>query len=316
VQLRQWPLYWKGYVVILVEGKAPEKFINLSVVKGIHLWDVVPLGQERFLAKVSISQVKELRAVARATKTRFRIRQKVGVPFALRKLRQYKAFLSGAVLFVALLYWLSSMIWFIDCSSPEELQELDPQEVLEAAYELGLKPGVYRRALDIKEIEKELQVRLPRLAWAGVEIQGTRAVIRIVEKKLPSEEMLDERRPGHLVAAKEGIISELLVIEGRPLVKVGDTVTQGQVLISGIVTPGDPAGSSPRLVHARGLVRARVWYEGQGEVPLVETGARYTGRESTTVKLVVLDREIILRGPAQPPYAHYHRKEISHPLVP
>jgi len=316
VPLRQWPLYWKGYVVILVEGKAPEKFINLCVVKGIHLWDVVPLGQERFLAKVSVSQVKELRAVARAAKTRFRIRQKIGMPFAVRKLRRYKTFLSGAALFVAMLYWLSSMVWFIDYSSPEELQELDPREVLEVAYELGLKPGVYKHALDIKEIEKELQVRLPRLAWAGIEIQGTRAVIRIVEKKLPSEEMLDERRPGHLVAAKEGIISEVLVIDGRPLVRVGDTVTAGQVLISGIVTPGEPAGGQPRVVRARGLVRARVWYEGRGEVPLVETGERYTGKEITTVKLVVLDREIILKGPADPPFAHYQRKEISHPLVP
>ncbi|HHW07899.1 MAG TPA: sporulation protein YqfD [Clostridia bacterium] len=322
MQLRQWPLYWKGYVVILVEGKAPEKFINLCMVKGIQLWDIVPLGKERFLAKVAVSQVKPLRAVARATKARFRIRQKAGVPFAMRKLRRYKAFLSGAVLFIALLYWLSSMIWFIDYSSPEELQELDPQAVLDAAYELGLKPGVFKHSLDTKEIEKALQVRIPRLAWAGIEIQGTRAVIRIVEKKLPSSEMLDERRPGHLVAVKEGVISELLVIDGRPMVQVGDTVTAGQVLISGIVTPdyaADPQGTGggrPRLVRARGMVRARVWYEGRAEVPLVETGERYTGKEATTVKLAVLDREIILKGPAGPPFTHYHRKEMSHQLVP
>lgn len=321
MQLQQWPAYLRGYVVIIVEGKAPEKFINLSVVQGIQLWDIVPLGKERFMAKVAVSQVKYLRAVARTTKTRFRIKQKVGFPFTLRRFRRHKTFITGGVLFVALLYWLSSMIWFIDYSSPEELQDLDPQEVLNAAYELGLRPGVFKHSLDLKEIEKTLEVRIPRLAWAGIEIRGTRAVIRIVEKKLPRDDLL-EHRPGHLVAAKEGVISELLLIDGRPVVQVGDTVTRGQILISGIVTPDydteaeNSAMGQPRLVRARGVVRARVWYEGRGEVPLIETGEKYTGREVTTVKLVILDREIILKGPQQPAFTHFHQKETSHKLVP
>lgn len=321
MQLQQWPDYWKGYVIIIVEGKAPEKFINLSVVQGIRLWDIVPLGKERFMAKVAVSQVKPLRAVARITRTRFRIKQKVGVPFALRRLQRHKAFITGGLLFIALLYWLSSMIWFIDYSSPEELQDLDPQEVLDVAYELGLKPGVFKHSLDLKEIEKTLEVRIPRLAWAGIEIRGTRAVIRIVEKRLPRDDLL-EHQPGHLVASKEGVISELLVIDGRPVVQVGDTVTGGQILISGIVT-GDYATNTensatgqPRLVRARGVVRARVWYEGRGEAPLVETGERATGREVTTVKLVILDREIILKGPSKPSFTHFHQKETSHKLVP
>lgn len=321
MQLHQWPAYLRGYVVIIVEGKAPEKFINLAVVQGIQLWDIVPLGRERFMAKVAVSQVKPLRKVAHTTKTRFRIRQKVGAPFALRRLRRHKGFITGGVLFIALLYWLSSIIWFIDYSSPEELQELDPREVLDTAYELGLRPGVFKHSLDLQEIEKTLEVRIPRLAWAGIEIQGTRAVIRIVEKKLPRDDLL-EHQPGHLVAAKEGVISDLLLIDGRPTVQVGDTVTKGQILISGIVTPeydtdtGNSVTGQPRLVRARGVVRARVWYEGRGEAPLVETGERYTGREVTTVKLVILDRKIILKGPQEPSFTHFHQKETSHKLVP
>jgi similar to stage IV sporulation protein len=321
VQLRNWQLYWKGYVTIIVEGTAPEKFINLALLQGISLWDIVPLGKQRLKAKVDIAQVKRLRPVARKTKTRFRIKEKNGLPFALRRVRRRKPFIAGLLMFVCLLYWLSSVVWFVDYAASEELQELDPQEVILLAQDLGLRPGVLKSSLDMREIERMLEVQIPRLAWAGIELQGTRAIIRIVEKKLPSEEQLDTK-PGHLVAAKEGVISELLLISGEPLVKVGDTVAVGQVLVSGLVTPKAGEGQEgtvsrhPRLVRARGVVRARVWYEGRGEVPLVEKGERYTGSEVTITRLALLDREIIIHGPKTPPFDYYHRKETSHKLVP
>ncbi|NLC76772.1 MAG: sporulation protein YqfD [Clostridia bacterium] len=318
MQLKDWQVYWQGYVTIVVEGKAPEKFINLALVQGIPLWDIVPLGKERFMVKVAVSQVKLLRIVARKTNTRFRIKEKKGLPFAWRRLRRRKTFVAGVLLFVCLLYWLSSLIWFVDCAAPEELQELDPREVIELAGELGLRPGVMKGSLRLREIERRLEVEIPRLAWAGIELQGTRAIIRVVEKKLPDEEQLDTK-PGHLVAAKEGVIHELLSISGEPLVRVGDTVAAGQVLISGMVTPEpgeDVSLRQPRLVRARGVAKARVWYEGRGEVPLIEKGETYTGREVTVTKLVLLDREIVLHGPKTPPFVHYHYKETGHKLVP
>lgn len=319
MQFRDWQLYWEGYVTIIVEGAAPEKFINMALLQDISLWDIVPLGEHRLKARVAVSQVKKLRSVARKTKTRFRIKEKKGLPFVLRRVRRRKPFIAGLFMFICLLYWLSSMVWFVDYAAPEELQELDPQEIIQQAGDLGLRPGVLKSSLDLKGIERTLEVQIPRLAWAGIELQGTRAIIRVVEKKLPDDEQLDTK-PGHLVALKEGVISELLLINGEALVKVGDTVAAGQVLVSGMVTP-EPGEEGtgirhPRLVRARGVVRARVWYEGRGEVPLVERGERYTGNEVTITKIALLDREIIIHGPKTPPFDHYHQKETSHKLAP
>lgn len=322
MQLKDWHIFWRGYVVILVEGKAPEKFINLAMIQGIQLWDVVPMGKESLMAKVAINQVKSLRPIARITKTRFRIKEKKGFPFTFRRIRGRKMFITGAIGFVVILYWLSSIIWFVDLSSQEELQILNSQEIIQSAADLGLRPGVFKTSLDIKDIERRLEIELPNLAWAGIEIQGTRAVIRIVEKKLPSEEQLGQKQ-GHLVATKDGVVHELLVINGQPMVQVGDTVTKGQVLLSGIVTPSlggeglaEERAGLPRVVRARGIVRARVWYEGEGEVALLEKGERYTGKKTMTVQLKVIDKQIILRGPKIPPFSNYQEKETVHKLIP
>jgi similar to stage IV sporulation protein len=112
----------------------------------------------------------------------------------------------------------------------------------------------------------------------------------------------------------------VLVLNGHPAVKEGDTVSPGQVLISGEIPPleeppkpgeGQKQGEEAKLkkpsrfVHARGIVRARVWYDGYGEAKFVETGIRRTGRSQTRVSIKFNGKEIILSGNQNIPYELY-----------
>ncbi|MGQ9512130.1 sporulation protein YqfD, partial [Thermodesulfitimonas sp.] len=154
-------------------------------------------------------------------------------------------------------------------------------------------------------VEQHLKEQFPAIAWVGVKVRGGKAMVRIAEKRLPAPV---PSNPAHIVARKAGLIKELLVLEGQPLVKEGDTVLPGQVLISGEVVPGDGESGivpgRPRYTRAKGIVRARVWYEGCGEALLVERGER-VGR-SVTVRMVrVASREFRIQGPKRVPYARY-----------
>ncbi|NLW06733.1 MAG: hypothetical protein GX039_01940 [Clostridia bacterium] len=123
-----------------------------------------------------------------------------------------------------------------------------------------------------------------------------------------------------MIAAKDGVIKEILVISGEKRVEVGDTVRAGEVLISGLIMSQLPepelgqTGVSPspevqaRLVRARGIVRARVWYEKVQEFSCRQVRELPTGQKMTAVLLHTPDRSFILKGPSRPPYKNYQQE--------
>ena len=313
MQIKDWRASWQGYVIISITGKAPERFINLAMVNGIFLWDISTVDQETLEAKVAIHQFKQLRKVARLSHNKFKIIKKKGLPFTLRRVGKRKGFFLGLASFVIILYVFSAFIWFVDCTSIEETEVTNAQVILNLASDLGLKPGALKYSLNTKEIERLMEIKMPQLAWVGIEIKGTRANIRLVEKKMPAEEH-SFTGPGNLIAIKDGVIYEILVIEGEGLVRPGETVKKGQILISGLLhlntdAEGEQSGETKtKFVKSQGVVKARVWYEGVGEIPLVEEGEKETGKKVSAIRLVVLDQEMNIKGSAGSPFSNY--KEI------
>jgi len=304
--------YLRGYVTLLVEGKSLERFINMAVSRGIKLWDVTSLGSNRMLLRVRVGAVGALRHIARRTDSRFRVREKRGLFFWLWRMQRRKAFCGGALFFLAALYIFFSFVWAVEVSGT---RRIDPVAIRRAAAAAGLKPGVARWRVNEKDIERHLKEQFPTIAWVGVEVKGGKATVRIAEKRLPAPVPTN---PAHIVARKAGLIKELLVLEGQPLVKEGDTVLSGQVLISGEVVPGEGESGivpgRPHYTRAKGIVRARVWYEGYGEALLVERGER-VGRRVTVWMVRVAGREFKIQGPERIPYARYRvRVTVKRPL--
>ncbi|WP_027717889.1 sporulation protein YqfD [Desulfovirgula thermocuniculi] len=295
-----------GYVTLALRGEAPEKLINMATARGIFLWDIYRTGSQEVRVKVRLSAVWPFLHLARLARCRFHVVGRAGLPFLWLRLVRRKGLLLGGVLFVTGLYILGSFVWSVDVTGNRRLAA---QEVLEAAREAGLRQGVPRWSLDAAAVERALLERLPDLSWAGVYVRGTRVTVEVVEKVLPGE-----RRQvfAHVVAKKSGLVKEVLVQSGHPLVKEGDTVVPGQILISGIIPPsreeesaGSPSPRHPTCVRAAGMVRARVWYEGYGEALLKESGQRPTGRRAVRACIKVGEREIILAGPRDVPFALY-----------
>ncbi|MBO8128555.1 MAG: sporulation protein YqfD [Peptococcaceae bacterium] len=301
--------YLFGCVSLIVSGRTLERFINMANSRGIHLWDIKRLGPDRILIKTRLSGVKPLRHIARRTGSRFSVQERMGFPFLISRLRRRRMLVLGAVMFLAALYTLSSFVWFIEVTGNTKLSD---HKIIEAVREAGLYPGVPKWRFEVARIEDEVLKKLPSLSWVGIQIRGTKAYIEVAEKKLP--DVTEEKRPTHIVAAKAGLIEEILVLSGQAVVKEGDTVLPGQVLISGEIWPpdalqeGDEATvlpEGPRYVQAKGIVRARVWYEEYGEMPLVEEGCRFTGTEVQRICLKVAGHRIKIRGPREAPFKDY-----------
>jgi len=299
-----------GYVVIDVMGDAPEKFVNMAASRGLYLWDINRVGNGAIRLKTRVDSVRPLRHIARRTRCRFHIKTRRGLPFWLGRLQRRKFLAAGFIVFVGALYFLSSFAWFLEVKGNQRVEAV---QILAVAEDAGLKRGMLKWRIDEGAVEAAIEERLPLVAWAGVSVKGARVTIEVAEKVLPNA---IDRRPAHVLARKAGVISEVLVFEGHPAVKVGDTVMTDQVLIAGAIPPPEEpkqpgenkkpeTAKKPRLVHAQGIVMARVWYESCGEVPVVETIRTPTGRQRSRYSIKFEDKEIILASTQKIPFECY-----------
>lgn len=274
-----------GYVVLKIRGPKLERFLNRAAKEGIAIWDAERLGQTMLVVRVSLAGFRRARRLCRAQGWRVSIAEKVGLPFLGVRLLRRKMLVAGGLLALAAIYWASGYIWFVAI----ETEEGAPVEkILQVAEEAGLRPGVSRRSIDRYQIQRALLLEIDELSWATVQIQGTRAVI---EANLRAGLPPSMTRPGDLVAARDGIVERVVVLNGRALVRAGDTVKRGDLLITGFIPPSDPAHESlvqagnPPYVRAEGVVTARVWYEGKASVPLVQAVEEPTGARAWALEL-------------------------------
>jgi similar to stage IV sporulation protein len=301
-----------GYLTINITGIAPEKFINLCTRKGIVLWDM-NWKENNMHAKIRISDFRRIRPLVRKTHCTVAIITRHGFPFFMHRARNRKMLIAGGVLFCICLYLLSSFIWFVEVGG---LISLPPEAVLHVARQAGLKPGVFKSNVDLKQVEHSLLVQIPDIAWAGITVRGTRAMIEVAEKTVVYAE---DKAPANIIAAKDGLVEELIALVGEAMVHRGETVRKGQLLISGVMIQKtkDMAGNlapipdaPARVVQAKGIAKARIWYQSYGEAGLFKEVSSRTGRTCTHVVLKVGEVERIIKQ-GSIPFLYYEVEEVS-----
>lgn len=224
--------YLRGYLRIRVWGFSPERFMNLCSNKGILLWNITRQG-DAYEMCIDIKGFRQLRPIVRKTGTRAVILERYGLPFFLPGLWKRKLFLVG--LFLASFFWLFSslFIWNITLTGNEAVTGDVFYSFLE---EQEIRIGMKKNKLNIEELEKEIRRNFPRVTWASARLSGTRLLIDIKENDAPIlTDVQEEEECSSLVSEYGGTVVSILVRSGVPLVKAGDIVEEGQVLVDGRV---------------------------------------------------------------------------------
>lgn len=296
-----------GVVVIKVKGPRIERFLSRVARAGIALWDAERLSTGMLVAQVRAADFKRIRALCRRQGWSIAIVEKRGLPFLVARILKRKLLALGAVGSLFALYLASGYIWFIDVSGDAAVS---PARILAVAEEAGLRRGMRSDQLDPQRVQLELLLNVEELSWATVHVQGTRALIEVAGRSALDPALT---RPGDVIAARDGIIEKLTVLQGRALVAEGETVRRGDLLISGFIPPDDPrhrellAAGKPPYVRADGIVTARVWYEGAARVRLVTERSEPTGRRSWGLQLFA-GRHRLRLGPG---VARFERFEVQ-----
>jgi similar to stage IV sporulation protein len=298
--------YLLGYYRLQAVGWNLEKLINIAVGRGLNLWDI-KRNEEGILFNASIYSFSQLKEISQRLNCSLTIEDRNGIPFFLARLKKRKTLFVGPVLLITVLYLLSSFIWTIEVNG---LETIPLAEVLETASAAGLRVGVWRSDLEPRQIESVLMTKIDKTAWVGLEIQGTRAILKIVEKVvIPPEDL----KPCNLIADKDGLVTEIIVLEGKQMVKKGQTVKKGDILISGLVGHEGELAQTP--IRAKGIVKGKVWYEAYAESPLVKYIEERTGNTFRTISLKINDKTIITQYQKNIPFRYYQQEEYVKKVV-
>ncbi|MGE5559639.1 MAG: sporulation protein YqfD, partial [Chloroflexota bacterium] len=153
-----------GSLEIRVSGPFTEKFLNLANRSGIYLWDI-RANDRQVLARVSVRDFRDLRPIARTTRSRVRIVGRRGVPFQIVRLRRRAVWLLAGCLSLATVLVLSQFVWFIRIVGCDKTT---PAEIEMAAAKAGLTRGVLRRAIDIPTLRQRMLLEMDQLSWVAI----------------------------------------------------------------------------------------------------------------------------------------------------
>lgn len=260
-----------GAVKICVSDGWIERFINRCLQEGIALWQIETDGKVTTLW-LRLADYRRLRPIVRDSHVRIRITARRGCPFVVRRIRRRKGLVIGPILFGLLFYVCTLFVWQVEVVGNHTVET---EEILALAKAQNISVGAWRSSVRARQAQEAIVANCGQLVWCGVYQEGSRVTIEVVEK---TQRHTDTRKGNSVTAGKDGILTELIVLRGTAVKAVGDTVKQGEVLIEGVEPVYDGEDSKKvRPVGARGIARARVWYEGYGKVSLETIEKERTG---------------------------------------
>lgn len=297
--------FWHGRVHFAARGNQLARFVNEGIRDGVVFYKTQK-SERGLRAQIQVKDFAKLRRAARVTHTQVKILAKYGWPFVAARWWKRKSLLVGILIIGVSLISSSQMILSISVSGNTTIPS---QQIFDSAENLGLKTWIWRSEVDLPKVSKALVEQFPDVAWIGIDRQGTRVEIKVVQKTRPQV----PGEAGNLVASKAGVIQELMVIQGTPIVHEGETVKAGQVLIKAPAamentsekskpnTVSKAEESMPQAVPAaKGFARGRVWYSSEAIIPLLEDKVEESGQIAKGWGIKIGSRAIMVTTPESP----------------
>lgn len=271
-----------GEVRVEVCGGAVERFLNLCAKGGIQLRGTRRIDINRLQTTLSISDFRRLRGLMGRTGCRVHILRRRGAPFVLRRLRRRYVLLLGGVLMGVLFYLLTSCVWVVEIQAPDGVSTAALRQQLR---ENGVYAGARIADIDMTLVRHRVKQASDDISYLTISRTGNYVLVTAYEAARDIE-TIDEDLPVGVVAARDGVIKEMVVRDGNPLKQVGDAVLKGDLLVGALMPPNTEQGL-PRLTRAMASVTAGTTRQETALRSLIRQEKQYTGKETTQFAIVI-----------------------------
>ena len=255
-------LFVKGYYLITVEGLLAERFINLCKVKNVYLWDLQN-SNNIYRMKISIEDYNILDDITNKTGVKVDILEKYGLPFLFLGKKNRIFYLYFVLLALMLVFVSNLFVWKIDFVGNYAITD---EQLKDFLYEYEIKEGQLKKKIPYLQLKDDLRKEFDVIKWCSVALDGNTLVIQIEENavhKEASNEYVSDNY-SDIVSAVDGVVKNILVRNGVSKVNVGDTVTKGQILVTGEVPIYDDSLQ----------IKQYHYYDADADV-LIETNVNY-----------------------------------------
>lgn len=300
--------YLKGYVIIKVEGLTLERLLNLASTHNIYLWDIKRHNNIVLEMKATTKGFKELKNIVKKVGCRIEIKEKIGFPFIIMRLRQRKMLVLGFLLFCTTILLLTSTVWKIEIIGNEQTPK---EEIISLLKDNNIAIGKIKYKIEKEEAKDILINKYDYFSFVSVNIKGTVLTIEVKEQDLPPEKV-DKSFPCNIIAKKKGVIVKAVAKKGRSIVEKGDVVEEGQQLITGILTNENTEDYI--LVHSEGEVLALTRYSHTLDEPIIKKEERDTGKVYKQKGLKINNKGIaFIKGDI--PFVNYKEVITEKPII-
>ena len=215
-------------VVYSISGLNLDSFINLLKNRKITLYDLKKVDNKHLIVTVSLFDSKKLFAFAKEMCYNIKkVKEKgAGYPllFALRNI----GLVVGCLIFMVSTVVLSDVVYQISFSGTGSVCK---REVLEYLDGVGIKEGSRFSQIDYQKLEDQILAQYKNLSFVSIEKHGNTLKVDLA---LSNEQVA--RLNGQiysLYSPEDGVVESIKVYRGTPLIKVGDKVDKGTLLVDG-----------------------------------------------------------------------------------
>ncbi len=253
----------EGTAECAVTGAMPALFLNKCAAADVFLRFAEPVDETELRVILSQKDLSRAQALARRSQCELKVLRRRGGRALGKRIARRAVCVLCLLTCLMLLAWSRLYIWEIDVRGNVSVPA---GRIRSALNDCGVGIGSFWPDLRSDQLRGELLLRLPELAWATVNIYGSRAEV-LVRERIPKPELFDSDEPVDLVAKRLGFVTEVRALSGTAAVRPGSAVMPGDVLISGAT---ESAFSGRREGHAVGTVTAETYYELSAAAPLTE----------------------------------------------
>ena len=161
------------------------------------------------------------------------------------------AYISAILISLIFIIFSSNFVWDIRVEGNEAIPDA---EIILGLNKCGLSVGDFWSMIDCGCIESSYSENEKRISWININRRGSVAYVKVIERE--TNEKNEENLPlySNIVSEYDCVIEELTVKQGTAVVKPGDVVKKGDVLIIGVL-PEEVGGG---FCSAEGSVIGRV----------------------------------------------------------
>src|SRR5574344_1579285 len=296
-----------SFVTVKIEGMNFEILLNKLMKNKIKVLNANRKAHNILILTVESKNLKSLIAITRNACYNVSVESYRGMAQVVKLLARNIGVIVGIAVVCVCSFVYSSLILKVKVSGTNRISTSEIVSFLKTNNISEFKPI---SSIETKNIEQELLQKFEDVSLVSVCVKGCTLEINIKEKIYTD---LNENLLDNIVADCDCQINTMIVSSGTAVVKVGDCVKKGDIIVSGFYL--DENGNKIS-VKARAQISVNVFISESVVVPKTKKTLVETGNKTTVSQLCL--KKLKLNKLKLPAYTHYSTKSktINLMLIP